>query len=293
MRVAESLALTFAVGCLLAIVPVLILQWRGESIFPLLMALLFLCPLAAVAVLLRNWPTHLVAAAQADRQLRLGELLSTAIQIRLGRAAPAADVLCDAVLAMADERCRTLGPSDVLLRRWGARAWGGLGLSVALLLAAAMIPLRPLRLRCERFGAIELSTEYFRRASFRFGRRTSRGAQFRKRRRQPTDLVSTTAWASSRRIAAVAIPIRSRARNVVDSRGIIQFHRSSGSQRIRFPCGIHRGNLVAPLQLIQTHRASRLEQPRLAARLLRQFHRRRRKRPALLPRPGSRLLRTI
>ena len=89
-----------------------------------------------LAALLR-WPTRLDAAMEADRQLKLADLLSTALSVR-----GSADTWAMTVLALAEQRCRAVSPAAVLLNRWGARAWGGVGLATALVLTLGLVSTR-------------------------------------------------------------------------------------------------------------------------------------------------------
>jgi hypothetical protein len=70
----------------------------------------------------------------------LADLLVTVAALDRGRGTPVGDELSAAVRATADARCSALLPSDVVLNRLGARAWGGIGLSAALVLTLALIP---------------------------------------------------------------------------------------------------------------------------------------------------------
>jgi hypothetical protein len=78
-------------------------------------------------------PSRLAAAIEADRQLGLRDLLGTAATV----GADPADAWARTVLAVADQRCRRHTPSQVVLRRYGSRAWGGLGLAASLVLTLA------------------------------------------------------------------------------------------------------------------------------------------------------------
>jgi hypothetical protein len=81
---------------------------------------------------------------EADRQLDLADLLSTAAAV--GRA-DNLDPWARTVIAMADDHCRRHTPSQVLLNRLGARAWGGIGLAAALALTLAALSSAPGDLR--------------------------------------------------------------------------------------------------------------------------------------------------
>lgn len=96
----------------------------------------------AVAGLVWGWITRpgvLRTVMEADRQLRLADLLSTAWAVR----GSAGEPWRATVTHLADAACRAARPSEVLLRRWGARAWGAISLSTALLLVIAVLVERP------------------------------------------------------------------------------------------------------------------------------------------------------
>ncbi len=79
-------------------------------------------------------PTQLEAAMEADRQLKLADLFSTALSVR-----QSADSWAQVIRTLAEERCRATSPSTVLLHRWGGRAWGGMGLAVALVVTFGLV----------------------------------------------------------------------------------------------------------------------------------------------------------
>ena len=88
---------------------------------------------------LRQRPTRLHAARKADTQLNLDDLLSTVL------VTPRDGAFADAVHAMADARCATLRPGDVILNRFGLRMWGGIGLSTALMLVLLVLSSNPVQ----------------------------------------------------------------------------------------------------------------------------------------------------
>ena len=93
-------------------------------------------------------PGPLEAAMEADRQLRLADLLGTALALRAR--GEAADPWGASVLATAEARCRDLSPSSVVLHRLGGRAWGGIGLATALVLAVTLLAGSPADTRAGR-----------------------------------------------------------------------------------------------------------------------------------------------
>lgn len=78
-------------------------------------------------------PSVAAVARQADAQLKLADLLATALAFRDDR-----DPWARLVVARADRQAITIGANDVILHRLGARAWGGIGLvtATAVVLAA-------------------------------------------------------------------------------------------------------------------------------------------------------------
>ena len=79
-------------------------------------------------------PTRFEAIVEADRQLDLSDLLTTAYAQR-----DSEDPWQRTVVALADARCRSLSPAAVVVHRYGGRAWGGIGLMAALGLTLALL----------------------------------------------------------------------------------------------------------------------------------------------------------
>src|SRR5438067_3480147 len=79
-------------------------------------------------------PGLIDAALLADSQLELSDLLATALAT-----ASSADPWSRAVVAMAEQRCRSLSPDAVVLRKLGGRARGGIGLAAALVLTLGVL----------------------------------------------------------------------------------------------------------------------------------------------------------
>jgi hypothetical protein len=145
VRALEHLGRCILIGCAVALLLLPILLWHSQPVMPLLLGIGAACVLAAGAMTIRQWPGEMAAAEEADRQLNLADLLATSMELRPVDPLPAPDLLSAAVLAMADARCRELSPSQVVLHRLGIRAWGGVGLSIALVVTLALIPFRPVR----------------------------------------------------------------------------------------------------------------------------------------------------
>jgi hypothetical protein len=145
VRAAERVGWCALAACAagLALTPVLL--WRGQSALGVAAALLAGSMVAGVSWAVARPPTRLQAAVEADRQLRLHDLIGTALAIledtRFG--VPSDDPWMHSALAAAEARVRQVRPSEVVLARWGRRAWGGLGLATALLLTLATLSSNP------------------------------------------------------------------------------------------------------------------------------------------------------
>ena len=122
---------------------ILLLLWRDQPAFPPTVGAIAVGSLVGLLWSLTHRPTALAAAAEADRQLGLSDLLATAVTVaarpRESDNAVAAEPWLRTVLAAADAACRGHSPADVILRRLDARAWAAIALSVALALTLAAL----------------------------------------------------------------------------------------------------------------------------------------------------------
>jgi hypothetical protein len=129
-RIIERAGVALAVACGIATVFVAVVLWRGGNDAWSLAGFALAAGVVAGAVAgAVNRPSALDAAGEADRQLDTSDLLATALT--LNARGDANDPWADTVLALAAERCRRHTPREVVLRRLGARAWGGILLAVA------------------------------------------------------------------------------------------------------------------------------------------------------------------
>ena len=140
LRVAESAG----VGLLIAAAAMLILaplrMYQGESAVMLVGVALPLGAIMGAIPAIAHRPSVMVALVEADRQLKLNDLLSTTWV-----AAPDDhSAFASAIRSMAESRTSGVCPSDVLLNRFGQRGWGIIGLSGALAVILAMISANPL-----------------------------------------------------------------------------------------------------------------------------------------------------
>ena len=137
LRLAERAGLGLVGGCAVAVPLLLVVWWRGLPGAELAILILGFGIVAGLLWGLSDLPTHMNAAMEADRQLDLADLLSSAISIRDRRGQ---DGWAEAVIAAADARCRSMSAPSVILNCLGARSWGGIGLATALVLVLAMLP---------------------------------------------------------------------------------------------------------------------------------------------------------
>ncbi len=139
-RALERGGIGLLAGCVFAAALYPILLWRGQPAMPMILGALGLGTACGLILGLKSRPTVLGAAIEADRQLKLHDLLSSAISVGNTRA----DEWSAAVIAMANARTQALVPRDVILNRLGARAWGGIGLGATLMLTLGILSTNPI-----------------------------------------------------------------------------------------------------------------------------------------------------
>jgi hypothetical protein len=139
LRFLERVGLAVLAGCGLALLFLPVLLWRGEGE----RALQWVAGCWGLGVIcgvlwgIARRPGRLWAAVEADRQLKLADLLGTALYLLRSR--DSLDEMGRTVLATAEARCAALSPSAVILNKIGARGWGGIGLAVAMVLTVALV----------------------------------------------------------------------------------------------------------------------------------------------------------
>lgn len=144
MRIAESMAVCLLAASLAGVALTPILKWRGEPVFALVAGLLGVGMIVGLAWGMTRRPTALNAALEADRQLRLHDLLATVWQLPQAESSPQWN---RTLLAMSEARCRQLTPSAVIVARLGAGTWGGAAVAALVLVGLSVAPLRPADLR--------------------------------------------------------------------------------------------------------------------------------------------------
>lgn len=141
LRIVERAGLGLFIGTMLTLMLTLLLWWQGRPA----MAVSLVsggCGLAAgLAWGILQRPSSLEAALLADRQLRLDDLLATAICV--SQASDEMDPWARTVVAIAEARVSKISPSEVVLARLGLRAWSGIGLASALAITLAALASSP------------------------------------------------------------------------------------------------------------------------------------------------------
>ncbi len=132
IRLIERVGICLATAAGVACVLTLTAEYRGVATGPIAPMLIATAVLVGAAWGLIRRPTRLEAVMQADEQLRLADLLSSAVL-------SSTDDFGQAVRAMATRACTTRSPSEVMLNRFGARAWGGVGLAWAMVLVLSLL----------------------------------------------------------------------------------------------------------------------------------------------------------
>src|SRR4051812_43296543 len=84
LRAAERAGICLAIGCALTLPLVAVLVWRGQSAGPLAVGALTLAAVVGLTWGFARRPSVIDAAAEADRQLGLADLLATACYVRGG-----------------------------------------------------------------------------------------------------------------------------------------------------------------------------------------------------------------
>jgi hypothetical protein len=143
--IAENIALGGGIGAVVGLLILPIFWWRGQSGWPAVTLLILGSFCGFFRGIVRR-PTRLEAAVEADRQLKLHDLLGTVLLI--GQPGKTAEPDWQtAILTMAENRIATLRPSDVLAARLGLRTWGGIGVLTSLLLTLSILSAHPADLR--------------------------------------------------------------------------------------------------------------------------------------------------
>jgi len=144
ITIAESTGIGLSCGAIAGLVLIPLAWWIGQPGLPIAAATLALGGSCGLLRGLFALPSQLQAAKEADRQLCLHDLLSTVFTL-----ADSTDPWQSAILADAEQRCRTLRPSMVIAHRLSLRAWSGIGILSALLLTSAILISQPIQTRAD------------------------------------------------------------------------------------------------------------------------------------------------
>ncbi len=140
MAVVERIGLSLAAGAGVACLLALAAGWRGVDVWPIVFAIVAVSVVVGIAWGVMRRPTALDAIMQADQQLNCADLLSSAL---LSSATDSTDDSTgdfgQAVRVMADRACAKHSPSEVMLARYGVRAWGGIGLAWAMVIVISLL----------------------------------------------------------------------------------------------------------------------------------------------------------
>lgn len=134
VRALERAGACVAVASIFACVFASVALMQGRDAMPLVLSTLVLGAVVGIMWGLARRPSRFEAVVEADRQLKLADLLATAYAQRDG-----GDPWQLTVLALAEARCRSLSPASVVVNRYGGRAWGGIGLAAMTGLTLALL----------------------------------------------------------------------------------------------------------------------------------------------------------
>jgi len=127
-RIGICLAIAAGAACLLALAA----GWRGVDVWPIVIAIAVVAVAVGAAWGVLRRPSRLTAVLQADQQLKLADLLSSALTA-------SDDDFGRVVRALAERTCGQHSPSEVMLARYGARVWGGIGLAWAMVIVIGLL----------------------------------------------------------------------------------------------------------------------------------------------------------
>ena len=141
VRALECAGLGALAGCCFAAGLIPLLLWRDQPAMPPTAGALIIGALAGFVWGATRRPSRLDAAAEADRQLGLADLIGTAWAVKRrdresDRDAEAAPWIAS-VLVTAEAACARHAPADVIFRRLNARTWGGIALAAVVVVSVA------------------------------------------------------------------------------------------------------------------------------------------------------------
>ncbi len=150
LRLLERVGFSILISSIVAAILSIVLISRGESA----LAMTGIC--LAIGILIGaivGWlmrPSLFDAAVEIDRQLKLSDLLATALSVRQSQTVVSDSIdgqWSATIIALAESRCASIENEPLILRRFGARAWGGIGLCAATVLTLGVLSTNPLILQ--------------------------------------------------------------------------------------------------------------------------------------------------
>jgi hypothetical protein len=138
VRAAERFGVCLLIAAALSLIVMPVLMYRGRDTGPFLLSVIGASALVGAIWAVARRPGRLAAAAEADRQLKLADLIGTAWAIRAA-GGHTSEPFVDSVLAQAETRCRAASPAALKLHRLGSRGWGGIGVAVTLAVALHLL----------------------------------------------------------------------------------------------------------------------------------------------------------
>ncbi len=140
IRILESIGIACAVASAAGLSLLPIFWMRNQSGLTLAEAALILAAICGLMWGISARPTPLEVATEADKQLKLDDLLATLLSIHRQ---PSNDFTTPQWMrtleAIADQKCQGVKPSSIIAARFGLRGWGAMGASAGLLITLAML----------------------------------------------------------------------------------------------------------------------------------------------------------
>jgi hypothetical protein len=139
VRIAESAGISLALASAAGLMLIPIFWWRGDDAWAAIECLWALGFVIGVLWGISRRPSRMEAAVEADHQLDLHDLLGTIL-----RTDKTLDLVWrESLAAFAEDRCRGLRASSVIVNRIGLRGWAGVGILGLLVTSVGMLTGRP------------------------------------------------------------------------------------------------------------------------------------------------------
>jgi xanthosine utilization system XapX-like protein len=137
VHVLEQLGQGILFASFAAILLIAVANWQSMPALPVLGICGLLGLLIGGGLAVFRWPTRSTSASEADHQLGMNDLLTTTLFSN-----PSSDAaFFRAMVAMADTKCGSHLPWEVVLRRMGIRNWSAVALTMGVAVTLAVIPM--------------------------------------------------------------------------------------------------------------------------------------------------------